>query len=203
MLHKFHRMSALLIGLFVVFHLINHLCILGGVQLHIDFMESFRLIYRNVIVECLLLACVLFQVCSGVYFVWQRRGKRSGFLEKAQVISGVYLAYFFVIHVGAVLFGRFGAELDTNIYYGIAGFHTPPFQFYFIPYYFLAVVAIFVHLASAFNWLSRDVIANELRTKIVYLIIAIGISMSTILTLGFSGVFHEIVIPQEYGETYG
>lgn len=202
MLHKFHRMSALVIGSFVLFHLMNHLYILGGVQQHIEFMESFRVVYRNLFVEVVLLLCVLFQVCSGIFFVWQRRGQRSGFLEKAQAISGLYLAYFFINHIGAVLYGRFGAELDTNIYYGIAGFHTAPFQLYFIPYYFFAVVALFVHLASAFNWLSRNSLQQALRSKLAYLIIFIGVSISVTLILGFSAVFNEISIPQEYRATY-
>ncbi|WP_206486539.1 hypothetical protein [Thalassotalea sp. G2M2-11] len=195
-------MSALLIGSFILFHLINHLYILGGVQQHIEFMDTFRLVYRNVIAESILLLCVMFQLCSGLYFVWQRRGQRSGVLEKAQAISGLYLAYFFINHVGAVLYGRFGAELDTNIYYGIAGFYSEPFQFYFIPYYFFAVVALFVHLASAFNWLSRNLIQQPLRTKLAYVIILIGVFISTTLILGFCGVFNEISIPQEYSATY-
>lgn len=202
MLHKFHRMSALLIGSFIFFHLINHLYILCGVQQHIEFMDTFRLAYRNVIAESILLFCVMYQVCSGVYFVWQRRGQRSGFLEKAQAVSGLYLAYFLLNHVGAVLYGRFGAELDTNIYFGIAGFYSEPFQFYFIPYYFFAVVALFVHLAAAFNWLSRHSIKQSLRTKLAYVIILIGVSISTTLILGFCGVFNEISIPQEYSAFY-
>lgn len=202
MLHKFHRLSALLIGSFILFHLINHLYILCGVQQHVEFMNTFRLVYRNVLAESILLLCVMYQVCSGLYFVWQRRGQRAGFLEKAQAASGLYLAYFLINHVGAVLYGRFGAELDTNIYYGIAGFHSEPFQFYFIPYYFFSVVALFVHLAAAFNWLSRNSIQQSLRTKLAYLIILIGISISTTLILGFCGVFNEISIPQEYSAFY-
>jgi len=202
MLHKFHRVSALLIGSFILFHLINHLYILGGVQQHIEFMDIFRLAYRNVFVESILLFCVMYQVCSGLYFVWKRRGQRAGFFERAQAASGLYLAYFLINHVGAVLYGRFGAELDTNIYYGIAGFHSEPFQFYFIPYYFFAVVALFVHLASAFNWLSRNAIQQSLRNKLAYVIILVGVSISTTLILGFCGVFNEISIPQEYSAMY-
>lgn len=202
MLHKLHRMSALFIGSFIAIHLINHLFIFGGIQVHIEFMENFRLVYRNVIVESALLLCVLFQVCSGVYFVWKRKGQRSGFLEKAQAISGLYLAFFLLNHIGAVFYGRSVAGLDTNIYYGIAGYHTTPFQLFFIPYYFAAVVAIFVHVASAFNWLSRNSITSNLRNKIAYCIIFIGVTIGTSLTLGFSGSFSEIEIPQEYSAIY-
>ena len=165
-------------------------------------MEIFRVVYRNIVIEVILLISVLFQVSSGIYFLWQRKGQRHMVLEKAQAVSGLYLAYFLINHVGAVLYGRIGAGLDTNIYYGIAGFHIDPFQFYFIPYYFFAVVALFVHLASAFNWLSRTSIHHTLRTKLAYVIIFIGVSISTTLMLGFSGTFNEIVIPTEYSAIY-
>jgi len=139
MLHKFHKISALIIGAFVLVHLINHLFILSGT---------------------------------------------------------------FLNHVGAVLFGRFIAGLDTNIYFGIAGFYKAPFHFYFIPYYFLAVVAIFVHIASAFYWLSRNAVNDPMRTKLTYSIIIVGILLSVTLMLGFNGVFNEIIIPVEYFELY-
>ena len=202
MLHKYHRISAGFIGIFVFFHLINHLCILNGVQQHIEFMKAFRHFYRNPIGESILLMSVLFQVCSGVYLVWSRRGRRVGFLEKAQAISGLYLAYFLINHVVAVLIGRFGAELDTNIYFGIAGFYTKLFQFYFVPYYFFAVVALFVHIAVAFNYISRKSIVQRVRLKLSYLIILIGVMISGVLILGFYGVFNDISIPQQYRATY-
>jgi len=165
-------------------------------------MDTFRVVYRNIIVECILLICVIFQVCSGVYFVWRRRGQREGFLEKAQAISGLYLAYFLLNHIGAVLFGRVIVDLDTNIYYGIAGIHISPFNLYFIPYYFFAVVALFVHLASAFNWLCRNKLSDLVRANLSYSIIALGMTISAILILGFSGTFGEIVIPSEYRAIY-
>ena len=202
MLHRFHRLSALIIGTFVLVHLINHTLILGGVPLHINFMESFRDIYRHPVAEAILLLCVLFQVCSGVYFVWRRRGQRSGFLEKAQALSGLYLAFFFLNHIGAIMFGRYVAGLDTNIYYGIAGFYATPFFLYFIPYYFLSVVAIFVHIACAFNWLSRNAIADSIRLKLTYSIMGVGVVASALLILGFNGVFSDISIPREYSALY-
>ena len=202
MLHKLHRMSALFIVTFILFHLINHSFVLVGIQQHIDVMDALRAVYRNVVFEGVLFLCLVFQVCSGVYFVWKRRGQRIGFFEKAQAISGLYLAYFLINHVVAVLFGRVSAGLDTNIYYGIAGFHVSPFQFYFVPYYFLAVVAIFVHLAAAFNWLSRNNIADVYRERLAYSIIAMGVVISVTLMLGFSGVFYEITIPPEYRATF-
>lgn len=143
MLHKLHRASASIIGTYVAVHLFNHLLALSSVEEHIQFMESFRHVYRNPFVEFLLLACVTFQIGSGIYFIKNRWGQRDSFFERFQALSGGYLAFFLLVHVGAVLFGRAVLKLDTNFYYAAAGMHVPPFQYYFVPYYFLAVVAIF------------------------------------------------------------
>ena len=202
MLHKLHRMSALVLGAFILVHLVNHLFIISGAEQHIAFMETFRVIYRNLVAESILLFCVLFQVSSGLYFVWRRKGQRSGFLEKAQALSGLYLAYFLLNHVGAVLFGRYVAELDTNIYFGIAGFYTAPFHLYFIPYYSLAVLAIFVHISCAFHWLTRTSINERSRKTLTYSIMGLGLIISVLLMLGFNGVFNDISIPQEYSALY-
>lgn len=202
MLHRLHRISAVLIIAFILLHLMNHLFALVGIAEHIEFMEKLRVIYRNVVVEGLLLICILYQVGSGLHFAWARRGKRKGFFEKAQVISGLYLAYFFLNHIGAVLFGRIGLGLDTNIYYGIAGFHTNPFQYYFIPYYFLAVVAVFIHIAAAFHRLSSNALGEKQRKWIAYAIILLGVLLSNFLIDAFCGVFYDIEIPQEYSAIY-
>jgi hypothetical protein len=106
---------------------------LSRVEVHIQFMQSFRHIYRNPFIEVLLLASVTFQAGSGVYFIRNRWGQRHGFFERVQALSGGYLAFFLLVHVGAVLFGRSVLNLDTNFYYAAAGMHVPPFQYYFVP----------------------------------------------------------------------
>ena len=201
MLHRLHRISATLIVVFVLLHLLNHLFALQGLQQHIAFMEQIRVLYRNIFVEALLLGCVLFQVGSGIYFAWNRRGQRRGFHEKAQVISGLYLAFFFLNHIAAVLYGRTVLGLDTNIYYGIAGFHVDPFQYLFVPYDFLAVVAVFVHIAAACHWLARDTATVKFRKWTSIAIIFSGVMVSNILMDAFCGVFYDIDIPQEYRAT--
>ncbi len=54
------------------------------------------------------------------------------------------------------MIGAFVAVHLTNFYYAAAGMHVAPFQYYFVPYYFLAVAAIFGHIACAMHWLLRD-----------------------------------------------
>lgn len=202
MLHKLHRASAYMIGVFAAPHLFNHLLAVGSVEAHIQFMESFRHIYRNPFVEALLIVCVSFQAISGIQFIKNRWGERHGFFERIQALSGAYLAFFLLVHVGAVFFGRAALNLDTNFYYAAAGMHVPPFQYYFVPYYFLAVVAIFGHIASAAHWLTRDNLQEPTRNNIGYVVLAVGVVASTLIVAAFAGAFYGIEIPPTYQAIY-
>ena len=201
MLHLMHRISASFLGLFILFHLGNHLFILNGIESHIAIMKILRTVYRSTLVECVLIICVLFQVCSGIYFVWKRWGQRVGLLEKSQAASGIYLAFFLINHVGAVLVGRIYLNTDTNIYFGIAGMHDIKLKYFFTPYYFLALVALFVHLSTAMHWLTRKRLALSQRNYLAWFTIILGGLLSLILMLGFYGTFESIEIPKNYQYT--
>ena len=155
-LRRLHALSAVLIVAFVCLHIANHLAGLAGAAAHIAFMEAARSVYRFRVVELTLLGCVAFQVVSGFTLVVRGWKQRHGFIPWLQAISGAYLSFFLVIHVGAVLFGRGMLNLDTNFYFAAAGFHVAPFQFFFAPYYFLGVVALFTHLGCAAYWHSQS-----------------------------------------------
>ncbi len=202
MLHKLHRASACLIAAFVAAHLFNHLLAVQSINAHIHFMESFRPIYRNGFVETLLLVCVAYQVGSGIYFIKNRWGQRRGFFERLQAISGGYLAYFLIVHVAAVLIGRNALKIDTSFYYAAAGMHVSPFHYYFVPYYFLSVVAIFGHIACAVHWLTRGRLREVYRNSLGYSLLVIGVLMGAVIVAAFAGAFYDIVIPSEYRAVY-
>lgn len=203
MLHRFHRASACIIGAYMLVHLINHLLAIHSVEAHMAFMEAFRQLYRQPVVEFLLLGCVLFQIASGLYFIKNRWGRRDGFFERLQAVSGAYLAYFLLVHVGAVLFGRVVLELDTNFYFAAAGIHAPLYRWYFLPYYFLAVVAFFGHVACAVHWLTRNRFSPEIRNRCGYAALGIGISVAALIVTAFSGGFQPVEVPTAYMATYG
>lgn len=87
-------------------HLCNHLVAIFGVQEYIDFMEAARSICRNVFVEILLLVSLVVQLSIGLFFVYRSWNKHAGFFQRVQAISGCYLVFFLIAHVGAVLNGR-------------------------------------------------------------------------------------------------
>lgn len=64
-LGKLHRIFAFIIGAYVAVHLFNHGLALEGVDAHIQFMKSFRRIYRNPFVEVFLLVSIAFRIGSG------------------------------------------------------------------------------------------------------------------------------------------
>lgn len=201
-LRKPHGLSALLLAAYAIVHITNHLVGLAGIEAHIAFMHAFRSVYRIPPVEAILLAAVAFQIYSGLTLVVRGWKQRQGFIPWLQAISGAYLAFFFLNHVGAVLFGRTVLNLDTNFYYAAAGFYVPPFQFFFAPYYFLAVLAMFSHLGCALYW-RLQVKSPLTRGVAVAVPIAVGFALSLIIVFTLAGVFYPVEIPPEYKATYG
>lgn len=200
--HTLHRLSACLIGTFIAIHLGNHLIALNGIDAHIAAMEALRDIYRQPLVELILLTCVAFQIISGLIFIKRRWGQRNDFYDRLQAMSGAYLAFFLLNHVGAVLLGRSLLDLDTNFYFAAAGLHVNPFQYFFVPYYFLAVVAIFCHLACAARWLLRERLTPQARDRISYIVMAVGIVVSCLIMLAMTGTLYPVEIPTEYSAPY-
>lgn len=202
MLHKLHRFSACILGAYIALHLFNHLVAIRSIDDHIKVMEALRSIYRVGVLEALLLGCCAFQIVSGLRFLHARRGQRHGFYERLQALSGAYLAFFLLVHISAVLFGRIQLGLDTNFYYAAAGMHVAPFQLFFVPYYFLAVCAIFAHLACAFHWLMRERLAPTTLEYGTRAILGIGLVAAGLIVAAFLGAFHPVDIPPSYRLTY-
>ncbi|MFN8836795.1 MAG: hypothetical protein ACK50Z_16385, partial [Betaproteobacteria bacterium] len=168
---------------------------------HIAFMEVARSVYRFPLVEFALLSCVAFQIVSGLTFVVRGWKQRHGLIPWLQAISGAYLSFFLVVHVGAVLFGRAALNLDTNFYFAAAGFHVAPFQFFFAPYYFLAVVALFTHLGCAAYWQAQDR-PRIARVLVVAVPSAVGAVASLLIVLSLAGALFPLQVPAEYKATY-
>lgn len=202
-LQRLHRLSGFVLAAFIAAHLFNHALAIVSVEKHIAFMESFRSVYRAPLAEVLLLGAVLFQICSGLYFLKARWGQRRSLFDRLQAISGGYLVFFFINHVGAIIVGRAVLDLDTNFYFAAAGMHISPFWYFFVPYYFLAVVAVFAHLACAFHWLTRERLGPSVRNGIGFVIISLGAVTSLLIVSAFAGSFYDMKIPPEYMAPYG
>lgn len=200
-LRRIHLAIACGLVLFVAAHLLNHLAAIGGVQNHIDVMESLRIIYRHPLVEGVLLIAVATQVYLGLRLFLKARAGAVTWLARMQIWSGAYLAFFLLIHVSAVLSARYFNGLDTNFYFAAAGIHAGITKLFFIPYYFLAVLAIFTHLGCAAYWLSGGP-DGRIGNVLLRGFIVTGILVSLAITAALMGVFEPIIIPPVYLQTY-
>lgn len=190
-LRALHLSSGLLIALFVVLHIANHLAMFAGQQAHITVMVSLRPLYRNPIAETLLMLALALQLTSGLAMIWRTRAERRVGLARWQALSGAVLALFLLNHVGAVWGGRLLHGLDTNYHFAAAGFHAG-YAAFFVPYYFLGVAAFFVHAACALAWRMRGRAAP----------LAVG-TLGIALAAGFVGVMaSDPAIPPRYLESF-
>ena len=188
---RLHRAAGAVLAVFLVVHVANHLAALAGVDAHIRFMDAARRVYRQPVVEVVLLLCVALQVASGLRMVWAGRQRRRGVLAWLQAGSGAYVALFLAIHVVAVLAGRAGG-LDTNFYFAAAGLHVWPFVLFFVPYYFLAVAALFVHLGCALRRGGAVVMGFS----------AVGIVVAGLIVAALVGITIPVEIPAKYLQTF-
>ena len=147
MMKTIHYCTGLTIALYVGFHLLNHLLILHSEAMHLAFMRRARKVYRHPVVESVLLAAVVVQVLSGIFLVTQKWPRVEGWFDWLQIGSGLYLALFLTNHVRAVMVGRHTMHVDTNLYYGAGVMNMWPQKLIYIPYYALAILSFFAHVA--------------------------------------------------------
>lgn len=197
-LKKIHYLSGLYTSLFIGFHLFNHIVSLQGAEKHIATMQSFRGIYRNAFAETILLVAVLVQVISGIKLFGAGRKAAFGFYDKLHYLTGLYIAFFLVIHVSAVMAGRFILKLDTNFYFGVAGLNSFPFNLFFIPYYALAILAFFGHIAAIHHKKMKLPLLGLSPKQQANAILLLGICFTVFVFYGLTNHFKGVIIPAEY-----
>ena len=190
MLRKIHSTSAVILLVFIIAHLTNHLAALQGVETHTTMLRALRTFYRNPIAETVLLLAALLQVVTGLVLAYP--GACGG---RLQIWSGIAIAAFLLQHVPAVMVGRYLQQLDTNFYFAAAVLQGGLYKYYFFPYYFAGLTAVFVHLAAALRLRMHP---GHPRSLIVALLIAAGIVAATLILLCFGGAFYEIRLPAGY-----
>jgi hypothetical protein len=187
---KLHRFTAMALLIFVLLHLANHPFALASLAAHKAVQDVLRVVYRNSIVEPLLICAIAGQALSGVALVWRGR-HRQGFLNHAQAASGLFMAVFLCSHVTATLVsGRALAHVETDFIFaagGRAGLLHSPGAVMLIPYYFLAPIAFFTHVGGALRRTllrRRSPHANRVGAGAF----AVGVTVSALILLALCGL---------------
>ncbi len=187
-LRLWHACSAGLIGIFLAVHMVNHGYGLFGEGRHIAFMHMARRFYRFPIVELPLLLLFGWQAISGLVLVLRGWRGRHGAVAWAQALSGSYLSIFLLIHISAVLGAR-AYDIDTDVRFAGQGLHVGLAAF-FIPYYGLAVTALFTHLGCALYWARGG---NE--PGIVGAAACMGAIFGALILAALGGLFFPVHLP--------
>lgn len=174
---------------------------MADVGTHIAFMEVARSFYRPFLVEIALLGAIGFQIAGRFKLVIRGRAQRREFVPMLQAFSGLYLVLFLLIHVGAIMYGRGILGLDTNFHYAAAGFHVPPWQWFFAPYYFLAVASLFTHIGCALYW-ALESSGSNYRRKILVSCLSFGVLAGLMIDLSLAGKLYPVNIPAAYRAVY-
>ena len=202
-LKKLHHLSGIVIASFLLLHLTNHLFALGGPALHITVMNLFRHVYRFLPVEILLLVCVIFQVISGVTLVFKKGFIKQPLYVIIQIVSGLYLSFFMVNHVRAVMLARYQWNVETDFHFAAGVANNYPSKLFFIPYYTLSLVCVCAHIACA-HYIKRIEMINKMPVQVDKTIFRkkykretagiciAGAIISSLIMMAFSGVLYDI-----------
>lgn len=198
---KFHRWNAVFLALFIILHMGTHVSGLWGIEIYNATQETLRLIYRNPVAEPLLLLASVVQIGLGATLLIRsvRRGLR-GLWAWVQVISGGLFLSFFIEHLVALVLARWIDGLDTNFYWPASVMSGAPFIWYFVPYYFLGVTSLFVHIGCAVRLQMIRSGHSEMAAKAFWLITLAGVVLATLINSMLLGVFYDIRMPDEWIE---
>jgi hypothetical protein len=189
-----HGVSALaLVGIFLLLHIANHLVFPAGPGTYEAVMKLFRHVYRAEILQPLIVALFLFQIGSGLFFVWRETAAPSDRFRTFQIASGVYLAFYVLGHMNSVfIYARTYLGIDTG--WGFAtgaptGLVKDPWNIRLLPHYWLGVFFVLAHLtAGARAILIAHGIRKAFADRIMIGGAVIAGIIATVIILGMCGM---------------
>ncbi len=200
---KVHYFSGLFITVFIIFHLGNHLFALISPEKHIEVMDLVRVVYRNIVFESLLIIACIVQVISGFKLFRTKRNNLVDGFDKLHIYSGLYLAFFLVMHTSAIFGGRLYFGVDTNFWFGAMVVNIFPLPLFYGPYYFLGVFSFFTHIACIHRKRVTELGWNVPADTHAKVIMVIGAIVGLLILAGLTGFFQGLTIPDEYRNLMG
>lgn len=188
-----HGITATVLGLFVAFHLANHLFGLISPDAHAAVMKIGRVVYRSGVGEPLLVAAMLFQTGTGLFLAWHWSAAPQGFHRTFQVASGAYLSVYILGHMNSVfIYARsfLGIPTDWNFAIGApTGLIHDAWNIRLLPHYALGAFFVLSHLASGLRMvLIAHGVDRRAANRLWGLGVAISAAISAAIIAGMSGV---------------
>lgn len=189
-----HGVVAVLLLLFILPHLANHLVALAGAEPHKTLMRGLRIAYRHRLVESALVVLFVLQGALGLGLLLRRSRQSGGALAALQLGSGLFLLVFLSSHlVGIFFLGRMQMALDTNFDFAAglpAGLLRDPWNVRLVPHYGLSVFVLCAHLGCAMLAIARARGWPAVRgRRLLGGMLVLGGVVSVLLQLPLNGVF--------------
>ncbi len=187
-----HGVSAsLILLLFVLPHIINHLAGFWSSVAHIKLMKAVRYVYRDDIGQPVLLAFIGFQILSGTALLRRRLTMPSDFLGTLQTMCGAYIGVYFLAHMTAVFAARY-AGTDTNwnwLTNNDTSMLASLSSLRLIAHYWVGPIAIATHLGCGLRMvlLQREV-SPLIADRVVRVLVSVGVVTSSIILVALFSV---------------
>jgi hypothetical protein len=182
--------SAILL-LFVGPHIGNHLAGFWNGSVHIEIMNAARHVYRDDIVQPILLALIGFQILSGAALVRRRMRMPSDMFGTVQTMCGVYIGVYLLAHMTAVFAARY-ADIDTNWAWltrqnnSMIGSLS---NLRLIAHYWVGPIAIVIHVACGLRMvLLQHDISPATANRLALALITMGVAGSSLILVALLNV---------------
>lgn len=188
-----HGVIAVLILLFVTFHLFNHLMGLLGPAMHARVMAVGRTLYRSPLAEPALVLLILLQVFGGVALATRWSARPLDPPRVIQVASGVYVGAFALTHMNSALVAaRAVHRVQTDWAWATGapeGLLLDAWNIRLVPHYALGAFFVIAHL---FCGLRQVLLAHGIGKQAVDQVWIAGLAgaaaLSATITAGLCGL---------------
>lgn len=188
-----HGVAAVLILMFVTFHLFNHLTGLLGPEAHARVMKLGRAVYRSPLIEPVLVTLLLFQVLGGITMAYRCSARPLDLARAIQVGSGAYLAAFILTHMNsAFVSARLVHRIQTDWAWATGapdGLLQDAWNIRLVPHYALGAFFVVAHLVCG---LRQVLLAHGVRREFADGLWSVGLAgaaaLSAAITAGLCGL---------------
>ena len=188
-IRKIHLTSALLLMIgFIFLHIGNHVFALHSFDLHEKVRTTINQWYQSSIVEPLMFLIILSMMITGVLMVIRYLGTNLNYVRSIQMGSGVFLIFFFIAHVNAVLSAR-ARNVETDWIFATGEQGLLASSGILIPYYTLSIAMILLHVSAGIRSAYLTKTKNQSATKTLFSRLVFVSIMTTLIVsaavLGF------------------
>jgi len=200
-MERLHKITAVIVFVFVVLHLLTHLVGLRGIEDHDMAIRASRLILRDPIIELCILLVFFLQILTGYALSLKIWREKKDFRHQVHALCGSVFSLFFIIHMLHLGYGRFFVDIDPNFYYIHQSMTSENWRWFFLMAYGLGLTAFFVHMSViAFGMAGKA--HPGWGSVFAFIVLVAGAACIYYLGLMFTGSLYEVTAPLAYGELF-